>query len=76
MAHLTICRAGGQHYRVRTRDRGCRRWDPVGGRFRTLDGAARRLAREMAKRHAIKRGEVLLCGDWYDPSPILEVIRK
>lgn len=67
--------ATGTHYRIRTQMRGFRRWHSEGGKFKSLTAAAVRLARIMASLHDLNRGEVLLCADYYDPTPVLTMER-
>lgn len=74
-SNVHICRATGQTYVARARHRGYRRYTLLGKPFKSEDKAIRLLASMMAK-VKYKRGDVLLCADYYDPIVVFEMVRR
>ncbi len=72
---LHINRPSSTRYRVRVRLPGYRRWQLVGGNHQNLSCAAETLGRVMGDGE-YKRGEVLVTADYYEPIPILEMVRR
>ena len=66
----------GQHYRIRYRGRGERKWTCAATRFRSFATAAVALATSFAKHPPTYLGEVILCADMYDPLPVLTMRRS
>lgn len=74
MNDLHICRGTNLHYVAVVREHGRRRWTPVSPmKYRSRERCAVELAKAMATK-SYKRGAVLFCADWYDPTPVLEMV--
>lgn len=69
-----VCRGLNPCYQVRVRLPGFRRYILVGGPLKSKDAAYRALARRMAT-GSYKRGDVMLCADWYEPLPVVEMVK-
>jgi hypothetical protein len=73
---VQVCHGSGNRFHIRTRLHGMHRWDVDQREFRTFRLAAIALGNRMALGGAeLKRGEVLLCADWYAPESILKMVR-
>lgn len=59
----------------RVRMRGCRRWRVLPGNSKQLPRAINRLARVFAS-GKYKRGEVLVTADYYEPTTIMEMVKR
>ena len=82
MAHLhqggtciTVCTGVDSHYRVYARHFGHQIWHQVGKRTKSKGVAMRRMARAFDEQ-GFKRAMVAYCADYYDPTPICELVRK
>ncbi len=73
-ACATVCTGTNQRYQPRARWYGYRRYRLLGKPTKSKRVAMRRLADAMLD-HAYKRGDVLLLADWYEPEPIVEMVR-
>ena len=74
----SICDGGAKWYMVFVRWRGYQKWEPVGKGTKSEAVAVRRLATTFAKDagHQYKRGIVTMSQEYYDPEPILEMVRR
>jgi hypothetical protein len=62
---------------VFVRWRGYRNWEPVGKSTKSHAVAVRRLAEEFAnERSTWHRGIVTMAQEYYDPEPILEMVKR
>ncbi len=69
-----ICGGVGRRYRARVRLYGHRRYQLLGKRTRSKRVAMRLLADAMLST-SYKRGDVLIMDEYYDPVPIVEMVR-
>ena len=69
-----ICGGVDVRYLARVRLYGHRRYMLLGKPTKSKRASMRRLADAMLNT-AYKRGDVLLLADWYDPEPIVEMVR-
>ena len=74
-ACVTVCGGVGVRYQARARWYGYRRYRLLGKATKSKRVAMRRLADAMLDTE-YKRGDVLLCAEYYDPEPIVEMVRR
>ena len=72
-AGLTICTGSDQRYLARTRWHGYRRYDSVGKWTRSYKVAVMRMAKAFVSDRAVKRADVLMIADYYEPVQICEL---
>ncbi len=72
---LTICTGSNQRYRARTRWYGYRRYDLVGKPTRSRHVAFMRMVKAFETNLNIKRADVIMTADYYDPIQICELTR-
>lgn len=75
MDDIHICVATGQTFIARVRRVGCRKYDVLGKPTKIRGVAVSRMADAMATGN-FKRGDVLLCADYYDPLPVFEMVKR
>jgi len=73
--NLTICTGNNVRYCARTRWHGCRRYDLVGKWTRSYKVAIMHMARAFAANRLVKRADVLMIADYYDPVQLCELVR-
>ena len=71
-----IWRGTGVRYRARTRWQGYRRYDSVGGWTRSYPVAIKRMAKAFADNRNVKRADVVMIADYYDPVQLCELVRR
>ena len=71
-----ICQASGQRYIARTRWAGYQKYDIVGKPSKAYAVAVKRMAVAFAASNAVKRADVLLMADYYDPVQLCELVRR
>ena len=74
MTHIHIFRGVSRRYQARAKMPGGRRYTLIGKPSVSYKATLRRLADAMIE-HPYKRGDVLLMADYYDPVPIIEIVR-
>ena len=70
-----INRPSSTRFRVRVQETGRRRWRLLSGEHKKLAQAGARMGRFVAD-GPYKRGQVLLTADYYDPTVVLEMVRR
>lgn len=70
-----ICTGVNNRYFVYTRYPHAQKWD-LKSKHRTSAAATKAMADAFAKNRSIKRAMVCLVSDYYDPSPICELVRR
>lgn len=74
MSDVHICVATGQNYITRVRRNKCRHFVLAGKPTKIREVALRRLADAMETGN-YKRGDVVLCADYYDPIIQFEMVK-
>lgn len=74
--NLTVCTGSNTRYRARTRWHGFRRYQLVGKWSRSYKVAVMRMARAFAADRTVKRADVLMIADYYDPVKMCELVRR
>ncbi len=72
---LTICTGSGKRYRARTRWYGYRRYDLVGNPTHSYHVALMRMVKAFESSQNIKRADVIMTADYYDPIQVCELTR-
>lgn len=75
MTTIHIRRPRKPEFVVRVRRSGARKYEVV-IKVRTLESATRKLGAAFALRSDCKRGDVLMCEEWYEPVQMVEVVRR
>ena len=75
LSELHICRGTGTRYQARVCRRGCRKFVLVGHPRKREEAAARDLLCAFLTGGSIKRGDVIMWADYYDPTVVLEIVR-
>jgi len=73
---LTVCTGSNVRYRARTRWHGYRRYEWVGKGTRSYRVAVMRMAKAFAEQRLVKRADVLMTADYYDPVQLCELVRR
>ncbi len=73
---LTICTGSNTRYLARTRWYGHRLYDVVGKPTRSYKVAVMRMAKAFEANRNIKRADVIMTADYYDPSLLCELVRR
>ncbi len=70
-----LCGGFDRHYRARVRLFGHQRYELLGKPTKSLRVAMTRVTDAMAAAPHYKRGDVLVCDDWYEPFVLFETVR-
>lgn len=71
-----LCTGSDRRYRVRTRWKGCRRYELIGKPTRSLRVAIMRMAKAFSRDRSVKRADVIMTADYYDSVQICELVRR
>lgn len=74
--NLTICTGSNTQYRARTRLHGYRQYKWEGKWSRSYKVALMRMATAFADHQNVKRADVLMVADYYDPVQLCELVRR
>ncbi len=72
---LVVCTGSNQRYRARTRWYGYRHYQLVGKPTRSYKVAVMRMTQAFLADHYVKRADVVMTADYYDPIQLCEITR-
>lgn len=75
LCSIHICTGTNVRYRARTRWHGFQRYELVGKPTRSYKVAIMRMARAFADNRNVKRADVIMTADYYDPVQLCELVR-